>query len=97
MEAAGTRLREGIAQQAEQYSVAVTQSGPVQIPNLSFAGDVEFKKAMTFCGEAAAHGAILHPRHNWFLSSAHSDADIDHVLEATDAAFRAVRSAFGSD
>ena len=97
MEAAGTRLREGIAKQAGQYSVAVSQTGPVQIPNLSFAGDADFSKAMTFCGEAAAHGAILHPRHNWFLSSAHTDADIDHVLEATDAAFRAVRAAFGSD
>ena len=92
-----TRLREGIAKQAGQYSVAISQTGPVQIPNLSFAGDTEFSKAMAFCGEAAAHGAILHPRHNWFLSSAHTDADIDHVLEATDAAFRAVRAAFGSD
>lgn len=97
MEAAGTRLREGIAKQAEQYSIDVSQTGPVQIPNLSFAGDLEFNKAMTFCGEAAANGAILHPRHNWFLSSAHTEADIDRVLEATDAAFRAVRSAFGPD
>lgn len=95
MEAAGTRLREGIARQAEQYSVDVSQTGPVQIPNLSFAGDVEFAKAMTFCGEAAAHGAIVHPRHNWFLSSAHTAADIDRALEATDAGFRAVRAAFG--
>jgi glutamate-1-semialdehyde 2,1-aminomutase len=52
---------------------------------------------MAVCGEAAAHGAILHPRHNWFLSSAHTEADIDRVLEATDAAFRAVRSEFGTD
>ncbi len=97
MQATGTRLREGIAQQAAQYSCDINQSGPVQIPNLSFAGDVEFKKAMTFCGAAAANGAILHPRHNWFLSSAHTDADIDRVLEATDAAFRAVRATFGPD
>ncbi len=97
MEAAGTRLREGIAKQAEQHSVDVSQTGPVQIPNLSFAGDADFSKAMAFCGEAAAHGAILHPRHNWFLSSAHTDADIDRVLEATDAAFSAVRATFGPD
>src|SRR5258706_525667 len=97
MQATGTRLREGIAQQADQYSCDINQSGPVQIPNLSFAGDVEFKKAMTFCGAAAANGAILHPRHNWFLSSAHTDADIDRVLGATDAAFRAVRATFGPD
>ena len=97
MEAAGARLREGIARQAEQYSVEVSQTGPVQIPNLSFAGDADFSRAMAFCGEAALHGAILHPRHNWFLSSAHTEADIDRVLEATDAAFRAVRPESGTD
>jgi len=97
MQAAGTRLREGIARQAAEYDCAINQSGPVQIPNLSFAGDTAYQRAMTFCGEAAAHGAIVHPRHNWFLSSAHTDADIDRVLEATDAAFRAVRASFGPD
>jgi glutamate-1-semialdehyde 2,1-aminomutase len=95
MEATGTRLREGIAKQAAQYACEINQTGPVQLPNLSFTGDVGFEKAMTFCGEAAAKGAILHPWHNWFLSSAHTEADIDRVLEATDAGFRAVRAAFG--
>jgi glutamate-1-semialdehyde 2,1-aminomutase len=97
MQATGTRLREGIAKQAAQYSCEVTQSGPVQIPNLSFAGDTQYERALTFCGAAAANGAILHPRHNWFLSSAHSDADIDRVLEATDAAFREVHATYGPD
>lgn len=95
METTGSRLREGIAKQAAEYGCKINQTGPVQIPNLSFADDTRFEKAMTFCGEAAANGAILHPRHNWFLSSAHTEADIDRVLEATDAGFRAVRASFG--
>jgi glutamate-1-semialdehyde 2,1-aminomutase len=97
MEKAGRRLRDGISRQAAEHQVAVRQTGPVQLPNLSFPGDVEYAKASLFCATAAARGAILHPRHNWFLSAAHTGDDIDRALEATDDAFRAVRAQFGSD
>lgn len=92
---AGNRLREGIDRQSKEYGVAVRQSGPVQIPNLSFAGDVEFERALAFCGAAARNGVILHPAHNWFLCAAHTDEDIDRALEATEDAFRTVRAKFG--
>jgi glutamate-1-semialdehyde 2,1-aminomutase len=75
----------------------VLQTGPVQMPNLSFPGDENFARASLFCGTAAAHGALLHPRHNWFLSAAHTSDDIDQALAATDEAFRAVRAQFGPD
>jgi glutamate-1-semialdehyde aminotransferase len=26
----------------------------------------------------------VHPRHNWFLSAAHTDRDVDHFLEAAE-------------
>jgi glutamate-1-semialdehyde 2,1-aminomutase len=29
----------------------------------------------------------VHPNHNWFLSTAHTEADIVEILEATDGAF----------
>lgn len=96
MQETGTRLREGIARQAAEHSVEVSQTGPVQMPNLSFVGDENYQTAMAFAGETAAHGAIIHPRHNWFLSAAHTNADIDLVLEATDAAFRAITTGPGS-
>jgi len=47
---------------------------------------------MAFCAEALRHGAYLHPRHTMFLSCAHTEADIDLVLEAADAGFRHVAS-----
>jgi glutamate-1-semialdehyde 2,1-aminomutase len=97
MEKAGQQLRDGIARQSAEHQVAVLQTGPVQMPNLSFPGDENFAKASLFCGTAAAHGALLHPRHNWFLSAAHSSDDIDQALAATDEAFRAVRGQFGPD
>ena len=36
--------------------------------------------------------AYLHPRHNMFLSTAHTEADIDFGLEATRAGFKALAS-----
>jgi glutamate-1-semialdehyde 2,1-aminomutase len=97
MEKAGRQLRDGIARQSAEHRVAVLQTGPVQMPNLSFPGDENFARAMLFCGTAAAHGTLLHPRHNWFLSAAHTSDDIDQALAATDEAFRAVRAQFGPD
>jgi glutamate-1-semialdehyde 2,1-aminomutase len=37
--------------------------------------------------ECAAHGVFVHPKYNWFMSTALSEADVDSVLVATDAAF----------
>jgi glutamate-1-semialdehyde 2,1-aminomutase len=38
---------------------------------------------------------IFHPRHNWFLSAAHTDTDVERAVEAARAGFRAVRERFG--
>ncbi len=100
MTRAGTLLREGLARQARAHGLRITQSGPVQLPFMTFAADVAagtFDRANVFTGEAARHGVWLHPWHNWFLSAAHTDADVRLALERTDPAFAAVRARFGSD
>jgi glutamate-1-semialdehyde 2,1-aminomutase len=94
MERAGSRLRAGLEAQAAEHGIAIRQTGPVQMPFLSFADDVDYRHANVFAGVAIQHGVYLHPRHNWFLCSAHTDADIDRVLEATAPAFEAVRDSF---
>jgi glutamate-1-semialdehyde 2,1-aminomutase len=83
----GQRFRDGIAAQAAKAGVGVRQSGPVQMPTILFDGDVNFAKGERFCLEALARGVYLNPRHNMFLSTAHTNADIDYALEATQAAF----------
>lgn len=88
---AGQRLRDGLEAQAAEYGVAIRQTGPVQMPFMTFDGDISYARARVFCAAAAEHGALVHPRHNWFLSAAHSDDDIDAALVATDAGFSAVR------
>jgi glutamate-1-semialdehyde 2,1-aminomutase len=95
MEHTGTLLQQGIERQAAEAGLRIGMTGPPAMPNLTFAEDEDLAKGKTFCGTVAAHGVIVHPRHNWFLSAAHSDHDIERALDATSAGFQAVRAQFG--
>ena len=95
MAARGQALRDGLAEQAARWELAIRQTGPPQMPFLAFAEDRDFALANTFAGEAARRGAFLHPRHNWFVSAAMTPDDLALVLEATDRAFAAVRKHLG--
>lgn len=90
MEASGNRLREGIAEQARRYSLPLKQTGPVQMPQMLFEGDAEFKLGNRFVLEVLRRGVYMHPWHNMFLSTAHDFASIDRILEATEAAFQSI-------
>jgi len=85
----GQRLRDGLDRLAAKHGLAVSQSGPPQMPLVLFAGDAGFAKGAAFCSAALKAGAYFHPRHNMFLSCAHTEADIDLALEAADAGFAA--------
>jgi glutamate-1-semialdehyde 2,1-aminomutase len=87
LHALGQRFRDGIAEQAAQAGVGVRQSGPPQMPTILFDDDADYAKGERFCLEALKRGVYLHPKHNMFLSTAHTEADIDFALEATHAAF----------
>jgi glutamate-1-semialdehyde 2,1-aminomutase len=86
----GQRLRDGIAAQSAEFGIGVRQSGPPQMPTVLFDNDPDCEKGNFFTLEALKHGAYLHPRHNMFLSTAHTQADIDFALEATRKAFEAL-------
>ena len=90
MERIGRRLRDEFDDLANAAGVPIRQTGPVQMPNLSFPGDVEFTKARAFSAIMIERGVIVHPRHNWFLSAAHSDDDVDRFLEAAEDGLQAV-------
>jgi glutamate-1-semialdehyde 2,1-aminomutase len=96
MEAMGTRFREGLDQQARSLGLAITQTGPPAIPFMTFDADEgAFQRSRVFCSEACRRGVFLHPIHNWFLSAAHKEADIDEALAVTEVAFGIVKEQFG--
>ncbi|HEY8014883.1 MAG TPA: aminotransferase class III-fold pyridoxal phosphate-dependent enzyme [Dongiaceae bacterium] len=95
MHRAGMRLRNGLQAQADSRRIKIRQSGPPQMPLVLFEDDPEVTKGKFFCVEALKRGVFLHPVHTMFLSCAHTDAEIDRALEATDGAFAAVAAKFG--
>ncbi len=91
MQRNGQVLRAGIAEQAERFDFEINQSGPVQMPYLSFAGDADRSVGSAFAASALRHGVYLHARHNWFVSPALTDDDLAQALGATEAAFAELR------
>jgi glutamate-1-semialdehyde 2,1-aminomutase len=95
MEAGGRRLCDGLAERAGARRLDVTLSGPPAIPFMTFQADEgSFKRSYAFAGECARRGVFFHPLHNWFVSVAHTDADIDATLDAAEEAFGEVQRRF---
>jgi len=92
MAANGIALREGIIAQAASHDLDIRYTGPAAMPYLTFAGDRNHELAGVFAAAAARAGAYLHPRHNWFVSAAMTEANLATALAATDAGFAAVQS-----
>ncbi len=91
MQRHGLALRAGILAQAASWGLEVNYTGPPAMPYLTFAGDSDYQLGNTFAAAALRRGAYIHPRHNWFVSAAMTEADLAQVLAATDDAFAVVR------
>jgi glutamate-1-semialdehyde 2,1-aminomutase len=90
----GIRLRTGLARQAAEHGLEVRLTGEPGLPFMTFADDSVFERAKLWCAECIRRGVFFHPSHNWFLTTAHGDAELEATLEATGAAFEAVAQKF---
>jgi glutamate-1-semialdehyde 2,1-aminomutase len=91
MRALGLQLSTGIADSATRWGFEIHYTGPAQMPNLLFANDTDYELATAFSAEAQARGVYVHPKHNWFVSAAMTDDDLDMALTGLDGAFGALR------
>ncbi|SFH62101.1 aminotransferase class III-fold pyridoxal phosphate-dependent enzyme [Albimonas pacifica] len=92
LQTAARRLREGLAEQAARHDFGFVQSGPAAMPLFRFEEDADLRRIYRFCDVAIENGALLSPYHNMFANAAMTPADVDRVLEATEAAFRDLRA-----
>lgn len=88
----GRLLIDGLNALAARHRVhAVAYGEPLPaMPFLRFKypGATENERAIaTFYRTMLLRGVLMHPRHMWFISAAHTRADIAVTLEAADAAF----------
>jgi glutamate-1-semialdehyde aminotransferase len=93
----GERLIAGLNQSAIRHGIPALAFGePLPpMPFLQFrASDQNLNERLKsrFYREVLARGVLLHPRHLWFVSYAHSAQDIERTLEVADIAFQLTRS-----
>lgn len=88
----GARLRAGLDTAAAAHGFRLSQTGPVQMPQILFEDDREMAKGFAWTEALLAEGVYMHPWHNMFLCAAMTEADIDFALAAADRAFAAVRA-----
>jgi len=92
----GKKLMKGLEELAAVHGLQIRTSGPPTIPFMSFANETNFLRSQLFCSEVTKRGSFFHPHHNWFISAAHTEKDINETLEHADAAFKLVKTEFGS-
>jgi glutamate-1-semialdehyde 2,1-aminomutase len=78
----GLLLGDGLTMLAKEAGFAVTVSGPPAIPFMTFDDDPDLFTGQAFCARMARRGIYLHPHHNWFISYAHKEKDIQQTLDA---------------
>jgi glutamate-1-semialdehyde 2,1-aminomutase len=87
----GTRFCDGLTAAAEAVGVGVVVTGPPTMPFARFtADDGDRGVSDIFAAECGKHGLYLHPRHNWFVSAAMDERDLDLALAAVEAGVNAV-------
>lgn len=91
MQAWGTAFQEGLVAAADARGVGIVVTGPPTMPFARFEADGEDGALSDiFAATCGKHGLYLHPRHNWFVSAAMDERDLDQALAAVEAGVEAV-------
>jgi glutamate-1-semialdehyde 2,1-aminomutase len=95
-EALGTQLRAGLEAAAARHGFRLKQTGPVQMTQILFADDPDFRVGFAFTEALLAHGVYMHPWHNMFLNAAMTAADMAFAIATADKALGEVRGRLAS-
>ncbi|MWB78788.1 aminotransferase class III-fold pyridoxal phosphate-dependent enzyme [Pseudooceanicola sp. 216_PA32_1] len=94
--AIGEQFRAGLAAQAVEFGFGLRQTGPAATPMVLFEDDPDFRLGYGFCREAMTRGVYMSPYHNMFMNAAMTETDVAQTLEATGAAFEAIKKSRAS-
>ncbi len=87
----GQKLCEELTQCAASHGFRLTCSGHPSMPFIRFTDDPNMYHNQVWCAEMTRRGVFVHPHHNWFISVAHTDEDVQHTLDVADTAFAVLR------
>jgi len=89
---AGKKLTDGLVQIARGYGYDLKISGHPSMPYLRITNDESMMLHQDWCGECTKRGAYFCSHHNWFISTAHTDEDIEKTWDIADKALKAVEN-----
>ncbi|MEM9621432.1 MAG: aminotransferase class III-fold pyridoxal phosphate-dependent enzyme [Pseudomonadota bacterium] len=79
----GDKLRDGLSEVCNTYSLPVSQTGPSQMPLILFNdehGKRDPRLTYAFADGMIRGGVHFHPFHNMFINAAMTDQDIDQIV-----------------
>ena len=91
LEQQGRKLLDGMTQLATAHGLDLRVTGEPAMPYLRLTDDPSLMLHQRFCGECTRRGAYFTSHHNWFLSTAHTDDDIQQTLDIVDESLKAIR------
>lgn len=91
--ALGERLRTGLDEVSGRHGFSLRQTGPAQLPLIMVDDDPTGAKGYFWNNALLKRGVYFHPWHNMFITTAMTDGDIDHAVEAADDAFKLLKAA----
>ncbi|MDQ3821706.1 MAG: aminotransferase class III-fold pyridoxal phosphate-dependent enzyme, partial [Actinomycetota bacterium] len=80
----GERLLAALETAARDFGLPARVVGHPSMPFVEFdVGDPDGARCRSrFVAEALARGVLVHPTHHWFVSAAHTEADVDRTADA---------------
>jgi glutamate-1-semialdehyde 2,1-aminomutase len=90
---AGADLQRGLHALIEEFHIPARVNGYPPCPFLAFDPEstAAQKAKVIFYREVTRRGVLFHPSHHWFVSSAHTQSDIEYTVQACREAFSIVR------
>jgi len=83
----GRRLTDGMKRIADAHGHDLKVTGPPQMPYLRLTDDESTMLHQRLCAECTRRGAYLTSHHNWLVSCAHTDEDLERTLAIVEEAF----------
>lgn len=92
----GTKLFDGMVAIAKNHGYNLKVTGEPSMPYLRVTDDETLMFHQELCGECTKRGAYFVSHHNWFISTAHTDQDIQRTWDILEDAFKAVKQRHGT-
>ena len=87
----GRKLLAGMVEISKAHGYSLKVTGAPAMPDRRITDDESLMLHQQWCGECIRRGAYLTSHYNWFISTAHTDEDIQRTLEIADHAFKAMK------